>query len=76
MLNNPTKLIRCAFAGFPEHYVTRFGEVVAVPDPGDYEQATDRFRPRYAASVPLHTPLREPYAGRPVLKALPLAAFG
>jgi len=70
------RLIRRAVAGFPEHYVTRLGVVVAIPDPPDEEKGTDRFRPRYAVDVQILTPDGEPDTSWPVLGGLPLPAHG
>ncbi len=84
MLNNLKKLVRRAFPGFPDFHVPRVGEVAAitdasveaVTDPAEGEKATDRFRPRYAVDVQLLTPQGQPDAGMPILKGLPLPAFG
>jgi hypothetical protein len=72
MIRTIKRLLRQAFPGFPEHYVARLGEVVAIADPPAAEQGTDRFRPRYAVDVQPFTPAGEPDPDAPVLCGLPL----
>ena len=83
MISELRKLVKRAFHGFPDRYVTRVGEIVALHDyPGstavgtgeDAEQATDRYRPRLAVSVQILTPQGEPDDARPVIEGLPLPA--
>jgi len=74
LLRAVEKLTRRAFAGFPEHYTTRLGVVVAIPDPPDGEKGTDRFRPRYAVDVQILSAGGGEDTSRPVLEALPLPA--
>lgn len=70
------RLIRRAVTGFPDHYVTRLGIVVAIPDPPDEEKGTDRFRPRYAVDVQILAPDGEPDTSWPLLEGLALPAHG
>jgi len=77
MIDRLGEFLRRAFPGFPERYVTRIGEVVAVHDypgltnPGQ-AQASDRYRPRMAVDVQPLTPLGDWDEARPVLRGLAL----
>ena len=70
------KIVRRAFVGFPDHYVTRLAVVLAIPDAPDEEKGTDRFRPRYAVDVQILTPDGEADTSWPILGGLPLPAYG
>jgi dihydroxyacetone kinase DhaKLM complex PTS-EIIA-like component DhaM len=73
---NLKRLVLRAFPELGGRHLTRLGIVVAIPDPPDDEQGTDRFRPRYAVDVQLLTPQGEPDEARPVLQGLPLPTHG
>lgn len=76
MLEDLKKIVRLAFSGFPEHYTTRIGEIVAISDPSNAERASDRFRPGYAVDVQPLTSDGDPDPNQPVLEGLALPAFG
>jgi hypothetical protein len=76
MIRNLKRLVLRAFPELGGYHVTRLGVVVAIPNPTDEEQGTDRFRPRYAADVQLLTPGGQPDESRPLLQGLPLPSHG
>ncbi len=76
MIKNLRKLVLRAFPEFGGMHLTRVGEIVAIADPLTEEEATDRFRPRFAVDVQLLTPDGEDDPDQPILEGLALPTFG
>src|SRR5690242_6409828 len=76
MIENLKKLILRIFPELGGLHVTRLGQVVAIPDPISQEEASDRYRPRYAVDVQILTPAGEVDPDFPVLTGLAVPGFG